>query len=126
MAGRDERSRELGSRIGFYRHGRRGSFLSDEGNRPIGQLGQGCRQRPGSCATVSNGVASRAAGGVRGDLRKRQGCLVSAIPGALVGGLGRGATRGQPGGAGGVRRRRWAWCRENRGRRREMQSVAIS
>jgi len=40
--------------------------------------------------------------------------------------LAGGAARGWPGGAGGVRCRRWAWCRENRGGRREMQSVAIS
>ena len=76
MAGRGERSRELGSRIGFYRHGRRESFLSDELNWLIGQLGQGCGQRPGSCATASNVVASRAAGGARGELAQRQGGLV--------------------------------------------------
>ena len=41
----------------------------------------------------------------RGDLRERQGCMVFAILGALECGLGRGATHGRPGGAGGIRRR---------------------
>ena len=39
-------------------------------------------------------VASIGRVGARGDLRERQGSLVSAIQGALEGGLGRAATRG--------------------------------
>ena len=52
---------------------------------------------------AGNGVvASTGRVGARGDLRERQGSLVSAIQGVLEGGLGRAMTRGRPGG----RRRR--------------------
>ena len=51
MAGRSERSRELESRIGFYRHGRRGKVELGEGagdaRWPTGQVfgGHGCHGR---------------------------------------------------------------------------------
>ena len=48
-------------------------------------------------------VASTGRVGARGDLRERQGSLVSAIQGVLEGGLGRAMTRGRPGGHAGVR-----------------------
>ena len=82
MAGRSERSRELESRIGFYRHGRRGKV--ELGASLLGRTGAGGGAKLGEDADSARGSAMATAwrAGARGEVGSCQGRPGSSKPGA--------------------------------------------
>ena len=114
-----------GAGLGFYRRmGVTGAgFLRLGGNAGLGECRTGAARTGGSGGRPwRRGNTGRV--GARGDLRERQGSLISAIQGALEGGLGRATMRG----AARWLRRRTALPvgRAQGGERLKKRSVAIS
>ena len=117
MAGRSERSRELESRIGFYRHGRRGKV--ELGASLLGRTGAGGGAKLGEDADSARGSAMATvwrAGARVTAVQCQESWLGASLGAASVVWAWARHLSAQVAGAG-ARRCRWMRCMENGGGR---------